>query len=95
MLQLGAWPAYGRVRASRSVRVRRLSRGPPPPTLLPVAALPFDVDVSLALVPGAVQALVACTRWLPSTPGADAHLAKQSLVLGVVVLAATCVLVPD
>ena len=60
-----------------------------------MALLPVDVDVSLALVPGAVQALVAYARWLPSTPGANIHLAKVSLVLGVAVLAATYVLVPD
>ena len=60
-----------------------------------MALLPFDVDMSLALVPGVVQALVAYARWLPSTPGANAHLVKVSLALGVVVLAATCVLVPD
>ena len=60
-----------------------------------MALLPFDVDMSLALIPGVVQALVAYAKWLPSTRGANAHLAKVSLVLGVVVLTATCILVQD
>ena len=58
-----------------------------------MALLPFDVNMSLALIPGAVQALVAYAKWLPSTPGANAHLAKVSLVLGVVVLTATYILI--
>ena len=60
-----------------------------------MALLPVDVDLSLALIPGAVQALVAYAKWLPSTPGANAHLAKVSLVLGVAVLMATYILVQD
>ena len=58
-----------------------------------MALLPFDVNMSLALIHGAVQALVAYAKWLPSTPGANARLAKVSLVLGVVVLTSTCLLV--
>ena len=64
-------------------------------TVALTALLPFDVDMSLALIPGVVQALVAYAKWLPSTRGANAHLAKVSLVLGVVVLTATCILVQD
>ena len=62
-------------------------------TVALIALLPFDVNMSLALIPGAVQAFVAYAKWLPSTRGANAHLAKVSLVLGVVVLTATCILI--
>ena len=57
-----------------------------------MALLPIDVNLSLALVAGSVQALVAYATWLPSTPGANAYLAKVSLALGVVVLTATWIL---
>lgn len=61
-------------------------------TVALMALLPFEVNMSLALTPGAVLALVAYAKWLPSTRGANAHLAKVALVLGVVVLTATCIL---
>ena len=57
-----------------------------------MALLPIGVNLSSALVAGAVQALVSYAAWLPSTPGANAHLAKVSLVLGVVVLTAVGIL---
>ena len=62
-------------------------------TVALMALLPFEVNMSLALTPGAVLALLAYANWLPSTRGGNAHLAMVVLVLGVVVLTATYILI--